>query len=77
MILPEELVVQSWAPKWKAQIKSIVPAVAIHPRKNVIQESQRYHLINPFWFDSSDMKLRSLYVRASKIIKWSRTNAHP
>lgn len=61
---PEELVVQSRAPKRKTQIRSAVPAVAIHPRKNVIQESQRYHLIGPLRFDSSDAKLCSLHVSA-------------
>jgi len=61
-----ELVVQSWSPKWKTQIKAVVPAVAMHPRKNVIHESQRYHLISPLWFDSSDTKLCPPRVSASK-----------
>ena len=58
--------VQLRTPKWKTQIKSAVPAVAKHPRKNVIHESQRYHLINPFRFDSSDIKLCSLFVNSQK-----------
>lgn len=62
MTWPEELVVQSRTPKWKTQIKSAVPAVAMHPKKNTIHESQRHHLISPFLFDNNDIKLRSLSV---------------
>ena len=64
--LPEELVEQSRTPKRKTQIKTPVPAVAMHPRKNVIHESQRYHLIGPLRFDNSDTKLYSPHVSASK-----------
>ena len=63
---PEELVVQSRTPKRKTHIKSAVPAVAMHPRKNVIHESQRYHRINPFRFDNIDTKLCSSYVSTSR-----------
>ena len=58
--------VQSVTPKWKTQIKTEVPAVAMHPRKNVIHESQRYHLIGPLRFDNRDMKLYSSHVSASE-----------
>ena len=58
--------VQSWAPKRKTQIRSEVPAVAMHPKKNVIQESQRYHLIGPLLFESSEMKLCPPHVSALK-----------
>lgn len=66
MTLPEELVVQSRTPKRKIQIKTAVPAVAMHPRKNVIHESQRYHRIGPLRFDNSDTKLYSPRVSASE-----------
>lgn len=38
----------------------------MHPRKKVIHESQRYHLIAPLWFDNSDTKLYSPHVSASE-----------
>jgi len=63
---PEELVVQSRTPNRKTQIKTPVPAVAAHPRKNVIHESQRYHRIGPLRFDNSDTKLYSSHVSASE-----------
>ena len=66
MTSPEELVVQSRTPKRKTQIKTAVPAVAMHPRKNVIQESQRYHRIGPLQFDNSDTKLYSPRVNPSE-----------
>ena len=66
MTSPEEPVVQSRTPKRKIQIKTAVPAVAMHPRKNVIHESQRYHRIGPLRFDNSDTKLYSPRVSASE-----------
>jgi hypothetical protein len=63
---PEEFVMQSCAPKRNTQIKSAVPVVAMHPRKNVIHESQRYHRIGPFLFASSDAKLRSVHISTSQ-----------
>lgn len=56
---------QSLTPNRKTQIKTAVPAVAVNPMKKVIHESQRYHLIKPFRFDSSEMKLRSPHVNVS------------
>ena len=74
---PEVLVVQSCAPKRNTQIKSAVPVVAMHPRKNVIHESQRYHRIGPFRFASSDAKLRSFHINTSQCSKMVAVKPSP